>query len=193
MRKSILTLIISLIMPLLSIAQKGDKIILPIDSSTNEVTYTAVVKVDSTSKDELYSRAKEWFAKTYNSARKVIDMDDKASGKIIGKGVSEGRYSFMLTRYTFFTNYTISVFVKDGRYKYEIIPKSVEESSPTSISDGAIMFNYYVDIYNKDKGIKLGAAKKIILNMDDKSSALIQSLKSAMITKSDTGKSKDDF
>ena len=55
---------------------------LPIDSTTHLITYSEVVKVDG-NKDELYSRAREWFAKTYNSAKNVIQMDDK--DKIVGK------------------------------------------------------------------------------------------------------------
>lgn len=88
---------------------------LPIDGATHLITYTEIVKA-SGNKDELYSRSKEWFAKTYNSAQRVIQMDDKESGKIVGKAMMQvydnGDCGYI--------NYTISISVKDGKYKYEI-------------------------------------------------------------------------
>jgi hypothetical protein len=82
-----------------------------------------VVKVDTTlSSNELYLRARAWFAESYRSAQDVIQMDDKENGKIIGKGNirytsrifvgSEGTKGWI--------RYTISIQVKDGRYRYEI-------------------------------------------------------------------------
>lgn len=87
---------------------------LPIDSETHLITYTEVVTVNG-DKDELYSKAREWFAKTYNSSMKVIQMDSK--DKIVGKALMHvyyhgGGYGYI--------NYTISIYLKDGKYKYEI-------------------------------------------------------------------------
>jgi hypothetical protein len=75
--------------------------------------------VPGVSKDELYLRAREWFARTFVSAQALIQMDDKAAGKIIGKGLSEDvRNGFIRTAYTIY--YTVSITVKEGRYRYEI-------------------------------------------------------------------------
>lgn len=86
------------------------------------LTYTKVVQVDNISKGELYNRAKLWFATAYNSASDVLQMDDKEAGQIIGKAII--KYNPAFTRGSGQTkgkiNYTIKVFVKDGRYKYEI-------------------------------------------------------------------------
>jgi hypothetical protein len=61
---------------------------LPVDSSTNKITYSEVVYVDSLAdKQELFSRTREWFAKTYNSSNNVIQMEDKENGKIVGKAL----------------------------------------------------------------------------------------------------------
>jgi len=95
---------------------------LPIDSATGKITYVGVVTVDTSIKKlELYSRAREWFAKTYNSSTTVIQMDDKESGKIVGKALIQAYCkSLGSDRKCGFINYTISVYFKDGRYKYEI-------------------------------------------------------------------------
>lgn len=80
------------------------------------VTYTNVVQVDGVTKDELYSRAKKWFVTTYKSANDVIQLDDKENGEIIGKG------NFRITYYARdpIVNHTITISVKDGRFKYLI-------------------------------------------------------------------------
>lgn len=88
-----------------------------VDKETGLVTFTGVVRVDSTlSKAELYSRAREWFARTYNDADKVLSMDDRASGKLLGKAFQNIKIYSSYEK----MHYQISVFVKDGRYKYEI-------------------------------------------------------------------------
>ncbi len=86
------------------------------------LTYTEIVKVDSVSKSELYNRAKIWFATTYNSANDVIQMENKDEGEIIGRAIIT--YSptvyFASEQTRGVIKYTVKLFVKDGRYKYEI-------------------------------------------------------------------------
>lgn len=96
---------------------------MPIDESTGKITFTDVIYLqDSTiSKDVLFSKAQEWFAKTYNSSKSVLQMNDKESGKLIGKALMQVYHKAMGKDYeSGHINYTISIFVKDGRYKYEI-------------------------------------------------------------------------
>jgi hypothetical protein len=86
---------------------------LPIDSTSHLITYTGVVQANGT-QQELYSRAREWFAKTYNSAQSVIQMDDK--DKIVGKALMKAYYK----KYRFgYINYTVTIYIKDDKYKYE--------------------------------------------------------------------------
>lgn len=95
---------------------------LPIDTITKLITYTEVVSVDtSINKQELYSRAREWFAKAYNSSQNVIQMDDKENGKIVGKALTQVYHKALGSNYpSGHINYTISIYLKDGRYKYEV-------------------------------------------------------------------------
>lgn len=62
------------------------------------------------SKNELYVKAHEWIARTYGSAKAVIDMQDKEAGKIIGKclisDVANGDIKYLL-----------SFDIKDGKYR----------------------------------------------------------------------------
>ncbi len=86
-----------------------------------KITYTGVVQVDSLSSEELYKRSKRWFFDTYNSGKDVIQLDDKESGEIIGKGFFETYWeSSFISGIGINVFQTIKVQVKDGRYKYEI-------------------------------------------------------------------------
>lgn len=86
------------------------------------LTYTEVIQVDSISKNELYNRAKLWLATAYNSANDVLQIDDKDAGQIIGKAII--RYNptvlFGSGETKGSIKYTVKIFLKEGRYKYEI-------------------------------------------------------------------------
>jgi len=121
MKKSNITQILLLIIGLLasytlSIAAQE----LPVDKETGKITFTDVVQLENTtiSPEQLYSIAREWFATTFNSANDVLQMDDKDLGKLIGKA----NFGIDMTAYQTdsHVDFTISVFVKEGRYKYTI-------------------------------------------------------------------------
>jgi hypothetical protein len=86
------------------------------------LTYTEVVQTDSASKNELYNRAKLWFVNAYNSASDVLQMDNKEEGQIIGKAIMKYNPTVFSGSEQTKGNikYTIKIFVKDSRYKYEI-------------------------------------------------------------------------
>ncbi len=87
-----------------------------------ELKFEEVVKVDSlTTKDELYNRARSWYADTFNSEKDVMSIDDKNLGEISGNGAiryePKGFYFGALCA-TGYISYKINIYVKDGRYKY---------------------------------------------------------------------------
>ncbi len=91
--------------------------------TSKDLIYTNVVKVDSLTKaSQLFINAKSWFAENYKNSQNVIQFEDKEEGKIIGKG--SFKYNSNVFVYSNGTkgniSYTITIYVKDGRYKYEI-------------------------------------------------------------------------
>lgn len=42
-----------------------------------KITYSEIVNVDSATKNQLYSRAKEWISKSFKSSKNVIQLDEK--------------------------------------------------------------------------------------------------------------------
>jgi hypothetical protein len=171
--------------------------ILPIDSSTSKITYSEVVYIDSlTNKLELFSRAREWFAKAYKSSTDVIQMEDKESGKIVGKALMQVYHRALGSNYpSGYINYTISIYMKDGRYKYEITDF---HHTGQYVSGGNRISDYGVCekmINTKDKTMGISYQKTYnyyLYQMDKNIKNLIIELKDAMITKTINTK-KDDW
>jgi len=170
---------------------------LPIDSQTNKITYSEVVYVDSlTNKQELFSRAREWFAKTFNSSTNVIQMEDKESGKIIGKALIQVYHKGVAMTYKWgYINYTISIYIKDGRYKYvltdyyhtgQINPGLIDAPDYGACED---MINYKPTI--SDPFAKKNILRSILSQLDSNSINLVQDLKSAMTTKKTNTKNEN--
>ncbi len=57
-----------------------------LDNNGN-VTFTDVIEIPNTTKDELYTRALSYFTYNYNSGDDVVQIKDKEQGVIVGKGV----------------------------------------------------------------------------------------------------------
>lgn len=92
---------------------------LPFDDETGKITYKGVVELKGMTAQQLYSNGKAWFSKAFGSGKAVIDFDDNTNYKIIGKGkipiLVKGNLGKQPGGYV---NFTISLFFKDGKYKY---------------------------------------------------------------------------
>lgn len=77
------------------------------------------VKIDSIdlSKDELYARAKSYFAYSFKSAQDVIQLDDKENGKIIAKGNFTSMNKTAIGRYGSRIQFTFTIDLRDGRFR----------------------------------------------------------------------------
>lgn len=65
-------------------------------------------------KDEIFNRSLEWMAKTFVDSKEVIELKDKESGKIIGKGIVTFTNMGMAT---IPCRYTLTIEAKDGKYR----------------------------------------------------------------------------
>lgn len=171
---------------------KSQKLILPIDSTTHQITYNEVVKSEGVTKDELYVKAREWFAKTAGSAQDVIQMDDKAAGKIIGKGATKGSYSFLLTKFQFTLRYTVSITTKDNRYRYDISDfQAFDDGAKTGYDLSAVATS---KDYKNKKGEYRDEVKGYLTLANQVGLTIAESIKKALSQTATTGgKSKDDF
>jgi len=156
---------------------------LPIDTVTKNITYQEVVYVDGINKNQLYTRAKEWFVKTFVSAKEVIQLDDKEVGKIIGKGSSNTSYTYLGVFVSVNIDYTISITLKDNKYRYEIT--SFKANWPANSASAEELLN----IVEKKKSGQ-AVAKRVISLIDKKGVELANSIKQFLAS---NGNSKDEF
>lgn len=140
-------LIAILFFPLLSFSQKDNYSKYLLDSShrifpevDGAIIYSEVITVDSSiKKEELFNRAKAWFVDNYKSANDVIQLQDKDAGVIIGKGIFDAGYNLgMMVGYDIVhVSHTVKIYVKDGKFKYEIVDLSGKYyETPTRYSSG---------------------------------------------------------
>jgi hypothetical protein len=122
MTKKLLTIILFISIKVSAQQISADLPVLPWDSAHNIVVYTEIVTVDSAlTKEELYNRAREFFAVKYKSANDVIQLDDKLTGKIIAKGSSKVFTRDMgMVKEAGYMHHTFKIETKNGRYRYEI-------------------------------------------------------------------------
>lgn len=158
----------------------------PVDKNTGLVVFTRVVHIDSTlSKAELYSRAREWFARTYTDADEVLSMDDRESGKLLGRAYRDIRIYSSFKK----MHYLIGVFVKDGRYRYEITNIRYQEYGANASIVPAEM--HFVEGYYKNGKTK-PFSDLYRQATDEAVRELITSLEAAM-TGTDAASAREDF
>ncbi len=109
-------------------------------TNDNKIEYQEVVPMEGMARDELYRRAKAWVVETYNSAQNVIQLDDPANGELIVKGLDKTpAYGPALLRCVRTIKHTLTIEVKDGRYRYTladfrvIIPGGVGDSAALEV------------------------------------------------------------
>lgn len=83
------------------------------------VSYSALVNINGISQQELYIRARDWLSSNLQS----IQIQDKETGELSGKGIAEGKVTFRIlgshNANAIFT-FNENIWVKDGRYTYSI-------------------------------------------------------------------------
>lgn len=169
---------------------------LPVDSSSNKITYKAMVDVPGMAKDDIYKKSREWFATTFKSANSVLQMDDKESGKLIGKGNFMFNYiinaGFGATSNMPETvGFTLNISIKDNKYRIVITDFTVTTTTKTLDFENqyqaiSIMKSYY----GKNKAMTSTYNNMISLISDTDNSAIktLESFKSAIVSTK-----KDDF
>jgi hypothetical protein len=150
---------------------------LPTDSVTNKVAFTVVQDVASTSQSELYSRAKIWFVNNFRDAKEVVQLDDKENGLIMGKGNFYVSYGFMGLPVSERMNFTVSIRVKDNKFKAQITGMQLR-SEPSKYQPTAI--DTPVELYNTEKPNKNKTIQKIIAATIEQSNKILTSITSSM-------------
>ena len=89
--------------------------------SDTTLKYSEVIQLDSINKITFYQRARSWTNDAFKNIKNVIQIDDKETGEIAGKGTFDAIITWnALGKRTATTtvNFKFQILVKDGRYKY---------------------------------------------------------------------------
>jgi hypothetical protein len=119
--------------------------------------YSAVVDIPNKTAVQSYRTAKDWFAIVFNSANDVIQLDDPAEMKIIGKGVKQIVYPVKNVPAPLDVHFILIVQFKDGRYKYDL-----ESSKIVTLAGESLTYDSLKELttdagltaYYKKKGVK---------------------------------------
>jgi hypothetical protein len=92
-------------------------------AQSDVIEYTEVVTVDSANQKELYKRAVNFFAVSFNSSKDVLQIQDPENGVLFGKGILTKKvpyvWGIVKTELDVKIKFNIRISVKDGKYKFE--------------------------------------------------------------------------
>ncbi len=117
----------------------GDAAPLPIDPQTKLITYQEVVQVPGVSQADLYARAAAWAARTYNTADQVTPHPETSELDIKGRRTVTLRTTYadvLRGSYAGVVHHTLTIYVKDGRYKYVLTDLTHDASGVPNIHSG---------------------------------------------------------
>lgn len=95
-------------------------------NSAGKITFEETVAIDSATKDQLYSRARNWMTTYYKSDK--FSVSNQADGELVHDG--SFLKSYKMPGGGLESNnhvYTVSISVKDGKYKYSLTDISIED------------------------------------------------------------------
>jgi len=183
-------------MPILSYGQLIDE--LPKDEK-GKLSFNEVIQLETFKQNQLYLNSKQFFADAFKSANEVIQMDDKESGIIIGKGFVDISAKMLTATFPVKMWYTIKIQSKDGRYKYEIYDIYFENyPSYYVLPDGSSKSQTAEEMFDKNKFYKNNGQPKtqyqnFKTQMIEKITILKSMIIDAMKKTINSGDSKDNW
>ena len=82
------------------------------------LNYQKTYEQPGKSKEDIYSKALQWLARTYNDSKAVIEYQNEEEGKIIGRGISEVTFNpTLIAPITHQIQYTITIDIKENKIR----------------------------------------------------------------------------
>lgn len=131
-KKTLCTILSSIILST-TLAQE-----LPVDATTNKVSYTEVIDIPGATKKALFDKARKWVA-TKNTAVNpyVISYESEQDGQVTGKGT----FTLPAERRKYVVQFAIKIAVKVGKCKYEFTDLMIQHRTQAGSSGGG--FSYW--------------------------------------------------
>lgn len=118
--------------------------------AAGKIVFQGVVLVDGVAATDLYSRAKLWAARSFRSAKDVIQLDDPTNGRLVCKGFHEEPFGWGAGA-SIKVWFTFTVEVKDGRYRWTI----------DQVAEGATGPDYPLEKYLNAEGVGIVGRKAV--------------------------------
>ncbi len=154
----------------------------------NNIVASRVIEDIPGTKDEIYSKVKNYFARTYKNSKSVLQTDDKESGVVIGRGYYSDFYgtTFMISSVYFSAYHILRIDIKDGRVR---VVCSVSEMITAADTKGTSRSDYliteYAPITDKrkfDKGKQSEALIQLVALMNATIDSVEKSLKEGSLS-----------
>ena len=149
------------------------------------VKYEAVVEVPCGKEGDIFSSARKWFSESFKDSKMVLDINDKESGELSGNFTipfsSNIHWGSDCTKG--FIHANISIYIKEGKYKYEIKNFNHDASSNScNYSFGVITDDKEcpVDIKSQNKKWENKVWKELQARSESAAENLISSLNASM-------------
>lgn len=107
---------------------------LSIKAQPQPITYTRTMQIDSSAKSDLFDKALIWCSKSFTDSKGAINVKDKESGLIAGKGLVKNYYKIPRKKDSvdclLFTDYYFDwlIEVKDSKARFSLKNIEVEEN-----------------------------------------------------------------
>lgn len=117
--------------------------VLPVDPDTHLVTYTKVIEVPGTTQEQLYTRAANWVASTevyrVASSKQLQEASDKSQLIVSGETRARGPMNQVVGT----VSHSLTIYCKDGRYKYVLtnLREETNSTKPTGLGSGGAFEN----------------------------------------------------
>lgn len=114
-------------------------------SSFGQTTDTTfIIKVDSATKEQLYSKAKQWMAHYYSYPVLVTKYESRLEGKILIQASS----SYTMRGYEYEYKYELAIDIKDGKYRISYKDDQTQQEVTTVKNKSSKGMQLLVEGYN---------------------------------------------
>jgi hypothetical protein len=124
---------------------------LPIDPQTQLISYQGVMQVPGVSQADLYARAAAWATRTYPMPSEITPHSE--TGEITVKGqqmvmLHNTSYAEVLrSSYAGVVHHTLTIYVKDGRYKYVLTNLTHDATGVPNLRSGGALEQEHASLF----------------------------------------------
>lgn len=165
-----------------------------------KINYTTIVEVDSTNKNQLFSKIKEWAVNSYKSQKATLETEDKETGYIVYKGYLPTVFTYTGglikgKQYTVDVYHTLKFYIKDDKVKivftdleivsHDFTSEYIARHNNTSPKRSKLeLWGYNLNTYSKKKREKVKELyEREALEMDAQLKLFLLSVQRSIIKK----------